>query len=136
MIYKSVLLVDDDDDSNFISEIIIKKSSIADSIACVKNGNEALKFIKNYISILPNNTNLKYEQVIFLDLHMPVMDGFDFLEKLNSDFPKYADMFKIYILTSSSNPADIERTEQFRIEGYINKPLDMTKLKIAMENKT
>ncbi|HSY61241.1 MAG TPA: response regulator [Cytophaga sp.] len=133
MMYHSVLLVDDDDDSNFISELVIKKSSIADSITCVKNGNEALQFIINYKSSSANSESAGYDQIVFLDLHMPVMDGFDFLAQLAAQMPEYKDHIKIYILTSSSNPADIAKAKQYAIHGYINKPLDINKLKILKE---
>ncbi len=133
MVYQSVLLVDDDEDSNFISELVIKKSSITESITCVKNGNEALQFIVNYNPFNINSTSDKYNQIIFLDLHMPVMDGFDFLAQLTAQMPDYTEHIKIYILTSSSNPADIAKAKQYTIHGYINKPLDINKLKVLME---
>lgn len=133
MIYQSVLLVDDDDDSNFISELVIKRSSITESITCVKNGNEALQFIVNYNSFNMNHTGQQYNQIIFLDLHMPVMDGFDFLAQLTAKIPNYTERIKIYILTSSSNPADIAKVKEYTIDGYINKPLDMNKIKSLME---
>jgi CheY-like chemotaxis protein len=128
MVYKSVLLVDDDDDSNFINEMVIKKSSITESITCVKNGNEALQFVVNYNASNLNSTG-EYSQIILLDLHMPVMDGFDFLAQLTDKVPNYTDRIKIFILTSSSNPADIAKANQYIINGYINKPLDINKLK-------
>lgn len=127
--YQSVLLVDDDEDSNFISQLVIKKSSITDSITCVKNGNEALQFIINYQSTNVDLTEGDYDQIIFLDLHMPVMDGFDFLAQLTAKMPDYTKHIKIYILTSSSNPADIAKVKQYTIAGYINKPLDVNKIK-------
>lgn len=129
MIYQSVLLVDDDDDSNFISELVIKKSSITESITCVKNGSEALEFIVNCNPFNMNSTGKEYNQIIFLDLHMPVMDGFDFLAQLVTKIPNYTERIKIYILTSSSNPADIAKAKEYTIEGYINKPLDVNKIK-------
>jgi len=133
--YNSVLLVDDDEDSNFISELAIKKSSITDSITCVKNENEALQFIVNYSVAHADITSVNYNHIVFLDLHMPIMDGFDFLAQLVAQMPNYNERIKIYILTSSSNPADISKAEQYVISGYINKPLDMNKIKFLVAQK-
>ena len=129
---KSILLVDDDDDSNFISEILINRSGITDSITCVKNGNEALQYISKFANL---EIPISYSQIILLDLHMPVMDGFDFLEQLSRLIPNYLKVFKIFILTSSSNPSDIEKIKQYNIEGYINKPLDNNKIKLIEGNE-
>ena len=125
--FKSVLLVDDDDTSNFISEIIINKSSITDSISTVKNGNEAMKFVSSHC--LPEMCDEECPQLIFLDLHMPVMDGFDFLKELKLKMPDHTKCFKIYVLSSSSNPNDMDKAKEYNIEGYILKPLDMEKMR-------
>jgi CheY-like chemotaxis protein len=124
--FKSVLLVDDDT-SNFISEIIINKSSITDSINTVKNGNEAMKFVSSHC--LPDICDEACPQLIFLDLHMPVMDGFDFLNELKLKMPDHTKCFKIYVLSSSSNPKDMDKAKEYNIEGYILKPLDMDKMR-------
>lgn len=125
--FKSVLLVDDDDTSNFISEIIINKSSITDSINTVKNGNEAMKFVSSHC--LTETCDEECPQLIFLDLHMPVMDGFDFLNELKLKMPDHTKRFKIYVLSSSSNPIDMDKAKEYDIEGYILKPLDMDKMR-------
>jgi len=123
--FKSVLLVDDDDTSNFISEIIINKSSITESISTVKNGSEALKFVLSHC--LKETCDEDCPNLIFLDLHMPVMDGFDFLNELKAKMPEHC--FKIYILSSSNNPIDIDKAKEYNIEGYIVKPLNIEKIK-------
>jgi CheY-like chemotaxis protein len=126
---KSILLVDDDDDSNFISELLIHKSGITESIKCVKNGSEALQYVVGYSSAEFSASN---SQIVLLDLHMPVMDGFDFLKELTRLIPNYVNLFKIFILTSSSNPSDIEKIKQYNIEGYITKPLDRDKINLLI----
>lgn len=125
--FKSVLLVDDDDTSNFISEIIINKSSITESINTVKNGSEALNFVSTHC--LKESCDEECPNLIFLDLHMPVMDGFDFLNKLKQKMPNHASCFKIYVLSSSNNPMDIDKAKEYNIQGYIIKPLNLDKMR-------
>jgi CheY-like chemotaxis protein len=123
---KSILLIDDDVTSNFISELVIKKLSIFNSVRSAKNGKEALDFILD--NCLPDYKE-NCPQIIFLDLHMPVMDGFDFLEHLTLQMPHYVQAFKIFILTSSSNPKDMEMAGKYKIDGYVVKPLNAEKVK-------
>ncbi|ABG57397.1 response regulator [Cytophaga hutchinsonii] len=129
--FKSILLIDDDETSNFISEVIIKKLGITETISTVKNGVEALNFVSNNCTI---NCAPTCPQIIFLDLHMPVMDGFDFLKELKKQMPLYTQKFKIFVLSSSNNPADITKTKDFDVEGYIVKPLSQEKISMLLED--
>jgi len=128
----SVLLVDDDPICNFISSTLLKQLHIAEDIHTVTNGKEALRFLKENAAI---KTVTVFPEVIFLDLNMPVMDGFDFLEQLSLTMPAYADVSKIYILTSSESPLDIDRCRKFDIAGYISKPLNEEKIELAVNSK-
>jgi len=111
----NVLLVEDDDITNFLSSIALKKSGVK-KIDAVLNGEQAIAYLKN-----------KCPDLIFLDLNMPVMDGFDFLEiKQKKGFCLATN---IAILTSSSRPVDIERARSFdNIIDYLEKPLSQTKV--------
>ena len=126
----SILLVDDDEICNFISTTLLKHLHIAENIHSATNGKEALRLLKKNAVI---NTLTIFPEVIFLDLNMPVMDGFDFLEQLNKTMPAYASVCKIFILTSSESPLDIDRCRRYEIAGYISKPL--TEQKLAMVSK-
>ena len=70
--YKKILLVDDDETSNFLNELLIKGMDIVEEVSIASNGQEALNYLENESGSFP--------QLIFLDLNMPVMDGFEFLE--------------------------------------------------------
>src|SRR4051812_48316985 len=75
----SVLLIEDDPISNFISDTIIRKLGLCEEIHIQGDGVSALKFLEDcYIK------NKSLPQVIFLDINMPIMDGFEFLEKLET----------------------------------------------------
>ncbi len=111
----NVLLVEDDDITNFLSSIALKKSGVK-KIDTVLNGEQAIAYMEN-----------KCPDLIFLDLNMPVMDGFDFLElKQQKGVCLGAN---IAILTSSSRPIDMERANSFNnIIDYLEKPLSQTKV--------
>ncbi len=125
----SVLLVDDDPICNFISTTLLRHLHVAEDIHTASNGKEALRFLKENAAI---KTVSVFPEVIFLDLNMPVMDGFDFLEQLNKTMPAYANVSRIYILTSSESPLDIDRCRSYDIAGYISKPLNEEKIELAI----
>jgi CheY-like chemotaxis protein len=121
---KSILLVDDDDISNFINQRVISSANITDHIFITKNGLEALKYLRSQAS----ESNGLIPDVILLDVKMPVMDGFEFLEEFEMTEKHLVGKIKIILLTSSNNPSDIEQAKKYNISGYINKPLTSDKL--------
>src|SRR5687767_9729039 len=119
-----ILLVDDDTINNFINEKLLKKLDSANTITVALNGEEALKFL----NAIDNSTE-KYPELILLDINMPVMDGFEFLERYKDlQFPNKKGVV-IVMLTTSTNPNDTERLNKAGISGYINKPLTEDKIK-------
>ena len=121
--YSSILLVDDDDISNFLAEKIIRRIQLSNIIYTARHGREALTFLRN---VCKENDN--YPEIILLDIKMPVMNGFEFLEEFfaTNEFPK--EKIAIILLTSSADPLDVEESKRYNINGYINKPLTPQKL--------
>ena len=118
-----VLLVDDDNITNFINIRLIRKMGIAEEVVSSQNGAEALDYIKNKAS-----GTQSCPELIFLDINMPVMNGFEFLEAFNS-----ADSCTkkpvVVILTTSSNENDMLRLKQSAlVSGFLNKPLTEAKM--------
>lgn len=111
-----ILLVDDDNDDNLYHQIIIKEMDIVDNIDTVKNGIEAIAYLKN--------ENIKPPDLIFLDLNMPKMNGWEFLEAYKDlSMAKKAKVL-IVILTTSANPDDIKRAKEIKdVTGFETKPL-------------
>lgn len=114
----NVLLIDDDDICNFINKTTLEHLGIISSIHSALNGQQALNLFNEYyqgLKILPD--------IILLDLDMPFMDGFGFLEAFKRLKLPRQEQVKIIILTSSNNPEDKKRAQSFGIAGYLNKPL-------------
>ena len=117
--YDSVLLIDDSILDNFINEKMIEIHSFAKKIYVNSSGSSALEFINN-ISALGG----MYPSIIFVDLNMPNMDGFSFIENLKKINIEILKKTKIVILTSSLNLEDRNKAEG--IDGgitFVNKPL-------------
>jgi CheY-like chemotaxis protein len=115
---KSVLLVDDDPASNFISQLLLQKSGAVDQITIAGNGQEALDYI------LQQDNN--YPDLILLDINMPQMDGFEFMEQFQQ-LP-HASCSRVVVLSSSVSSKDLQTAASYKIKDFINKPLTKEKL--------
>lgn len=119
----SILLIDDDQINNFINKRIIGKLEITDNVSIASNGEEALDYIQKYCKKSGNCPEL-----IFLDINMPVMNGFEFLNEFKNIDLNNKNQVKIIVLTTSSNPGDMQKLKQYSIKGFLNKPLTEKKI--------
>jgi len=130
-----VLCIDDDQITLVLCDMVIKKAAFAKEVITANNGKEGLAWFSALFS--KNNTSQDKEppQVIFLDLNMPVMNGWDFLEDY---LMKYSDRLpntKVVIVSSTVNPEDFSRANRYDIViDFINKPLTTEGLEELMEN--
>lgn len=111
------MLVDDNPDDNFYHEREIKKSSLAHSIITKQNAMDAITYLK---SRKPDEN--APPELIFLDINMPGMSGWDFLSEYNILDPDLKSHVIVVMLTTSDNPADIERAKH-SVTEYRTKPL-------------
>lgn len=132
-----VFCIDDDQITLTLCELVIKKANFAAEVLVAKNGKEGLSFFSNYFTRIKKGLPKENApKIIFLDLNMPIMNGWEFLE----DFlMKYADRLpstKVVILSSTVNPEDFSKANQFEIViDFINKPLTVDGLEELMQNE-
>lgn len=114
-----VLLVDDNDTDNFISKRIIEITSFAKRIEVKNSGKSALEYLRENQDNQDNIPN-----VIFLDINMPVVDGFAFLYEFDMFSDLVKSKAKIIILSSSDNKRDIDKiVNNNHVINFITKPL-------------
>ncbi len=111
-----ILIIDDNQDDNFYHTREIKKELPCSDVIIMETAIEALKFLKSVPETFPD--------LIFLDINMPAMNGWEFLEEyitLENDLPK---SITIIMLSTSDNMSDIERAKSNRlVHDYVVKPL-------------
>ncbi len=114
-----VMLVDDNDTDNFISKRIIEITRFADHVEVKNSGKSALDYLKENQEnedMLPN--------LIFLDINMPIVDGFIFLYEFEKFNDLIKDKCKVVILSSSDNKRDIDKiVNNNHVIKFITKPL-------------
>jgi CheY-like chemotaxis protein len=125
-----VLLVDDDTTTNYLNQLLLKRLGISGQVLVALNGQEALDLLQLHCHEVSEDCPV----LILLDVKMPVMDGFAFLEAYHRLPLAQRQAIVIVMLTTSLHPQDVERVEQLNIAGFLNKPLTEAKLKQLMED--
>lgn len=116
---RSIFIVDDDPIHQQITEIMLQRLSISETVSRYSDAQDALDHIRNNL-----HDPLALPEIILLDLNMPVMDGWEFLEAFDTLRASLPRKIKVYVLTSSIDEKDRERVSRFTfVEGYLTKPL-------------
>ncbi len=122
------MLIDDSEVDNFINGKMLEGCNFAEHVFVHTSSKSALEFIQN-IDQLKEISEKILPQVIFLDVNMPLMDGLQFLDELAKTTPTISLSCKIYLLTASQNPSDMERAKKNKlITSIIQKPLSESML--------
>jgi CheY-like chemotaxis protein len=117
--YKSVLLIDDSYIDNLINRKILENNNFAGDIVVMDSPVKAIEYLDDCFQ---DRSNLP--EVIFLDIRMPEMNGFEFLSKLTGLEQATNPSFKIYMLSSSLDPQDLRKIENNNLVAkFIGKPL-------------
>ena len=124
---ESVCIIDDDLIYQFLAKEEIEYTNMVNNIMFFNNGEKALQFIKNTLS---NNEMDILPDIIFLDINMPVMDGWEFLEAYAQIKPKVVKKIIIYMVSSSTDIRDLDRAKSIsEVSDYIIKPVSGSQLK-------
>jgi CheY-like chemotaxis protein len=111
-----ILLIDDDAEDNHFHQMVINEMNITEHVEIALNGVEALNFLKK--------ENQTHPDIIFLDINMPKMNGWEFMEAYKELRADQKAKIVVVMLTTSENPKDKKRAEEFSdIFGFNSKPL-------------
>jgi len=118
-----VAVVDDDSVYQFTATRTLKATHMADQILQFQNGKDALTFLKD-----EHDHNRPLPDIIFLDLNMPITDGWAFLDAFHEFRNRLSKEITIYVVSSSIDPRDRNRARKYpEVTDYIEKPISISK---------
>jgi len=126
--FKSILLVDDDEATNYLHRLYLEEWNYTDNIYTALNGQEALDFLRSNKDFQNGRPSL-----ILLDINMPIMNGFEFMEAYEQIEPQFKASVVVVMLTSSLHTSDQQKANELKdLSSFINKPLSREQMdKIA-----
>ena len=117
----TVMVVDDEEIDHFLYKRVLTRSGLVGNIIMFTYPDEALEYLKS--------TDREPIDVLLLDINMPRMTGFEFLDKATAELGDRLAKLLVIVLSTSLNPEDIERAYRYPVvKEYINKPLSMDKV--------
>jgi CheY-like chemotaxis protein len=127
----TIFLIDDDPVFVFLLKEMISYTNEKAQIGTFEDGLQAISYLQ------ANNDNPeRLPDVIFLDLFMPVMDGWEFLEEYRRLAPEMKKKMDLYILSSSISPDDVERSKRYQeVMDYLVKPVGLDKMEIILKEQ-
>lgn len=126
-----ILLVDDDEPTNFLNKMVVEEVDCARHIHVSQSGEEALKFLENAEGEKQMYTP---PNLIFLDINMPAMNGWEFLEQYSYLKQEQKANVVIVMLTTSLNPDDCAKAAKIAdVSGFETKPLTAEKLSVILK---
>jgi CheY-like chemotaxis protein len=123
-----VLVIDDDEPTNYFNQLLLEKSGCASHIHVAQSGQEALDYLTNS-RLLDGEDRFPCPDLILLDINMPAMDGWEFLEKYKEMNNEHKGRIIVVMLTTSLLQEDIAKAKATpEISGFEHKPLTVENL--------
>ncbi|WP_247235631.1 response regulator [Telluribacter sp. SYSU D00476] len=120
---EKVHYIDDDSTALLIFRMVNSKASFAREVVTATNGQKALEYYEQLAQSGQEEQNL-YPRLVILDLDMPVMGGWEFLDVFMKDYYIYFPDTQVFIVSSTINPADKEKASQYPcVLKFISKPI-------------
>lgn len=126
---ETILLIDDDIISNYITEELLRDNDLCSAIHTATDGKKGLHFLQQ---LLADKTVAATGILVLLDLNMPMMDGFEFMEELQAR--QLDQQIIVAVLTSSDNHKDMSQARKYNFAAYLQKPLSVDELNAVIEN--
>jgi CheY-like chemotaxis protein len=127
------MCIDDDPIVLMLNDLILKEQSFCGNLLKYDKAESALEYFEDQSKLPQEKQTLP--ALIFLDINMPVMDGWEFLEEFTNRFKMFHDTIRVIILSSSVNPADLEMAANHPLViGFMPKPLGEPELATLKAN--
>jgi CheY-like chemotaxis protein len=119
-----ILCVDDDPITLMLCRKVVERVEFAKEIITAKHGLEAIEYFDNLFEESKVNDSIVYPKLVLLDLNMPVLDGWGFLETyMRKEYDNLFSSTKFIVLSSSVDPYDINRSKAYPVIGFLSKPI-------------
>ncbi len=130
-----ILCVDDDPITLMLCKKVIERTSFAQEIITAQNGEEAFQYFKNIIREINSGNVVDYPKLVLLDLNMPIMNGWEFLDAyLENNFQEILTS-KFIILSSTIDPDDVNKSKKYiMVYDFMSKPIS-TEMIENLKNK-
>ena len=119
-----IMLIDDDEPTNFVSTVYIEEAQCTNHLQITDSGQKALNYLTSSKEFACDSLNYPCPDLIFLDINMPAMDGWEFLDQYKQLSKEQRGKIIIIMLTTSLNPDDSIKAGKIpEISGFATKPL-------------
>jgi CheY-like chemotaxis protein len=129
----NVVLIDDNETTSFLNNRLLQRLNLADKVQVFTNAEQA--FAEFWGSNTAPDTASQAPELVFLDLKMPGMDGFEFLNQYSRLSPEIREKTVMAVLTTSMHSADTTRVAQYEGVEYLAKPLTEEKMRMLLDRR-